>query len=153
MLIKQKQRQLIKTEDFNMKRIIFIIAALMLSACAAIQPVDPRVNTKVIASTNPPPKGCKYVTQVLGSQGNFFTGSWTSNANLEMGAMNYLKNKAFQADGNYVQLVTNRAGVTGSGSISSDGHGGSFGGGSSEQTNVTSTGNVYRCPPKLIGLE
>jgi len=136
-----------------MKKIIFIAATLILSGCAAIQPVDPTVNTKVIASTNPAPKGCKFVTQVLGSQGNFFTGAWTSNSNLEIGAMNDLKNKAFQAHGNYVQLVTNRAGVTGSSSIGSDGHGGFFGGGSSQQTNVTSTGNVYRCPPKLIGLE
>lgn len=136
-----------------MKKMLVMAMALALSACAAIQPVDPKVNTKVIASTNPPPKGCKFVTQVLGSQGNFFTGAWTSNANLEIGAMNDLKNKAFQAGGNYVQLVTNRAGVTGSGSISSDGQGHVFGGGSSEQTNVTSTGNVYRCSPKAIGLE
>lgn len=137
-----------------MKKILAIAtAALVLAGCAATEVVSPEVNSKVIASTNPPPKGCKFVTQVLGSQGNFFTGGWTSNANLELGAMNDLKNKAYLAHGNYVQLVTNRAGVTGSSSFSSDGQGGYFGGGSSEQTNVTSTGNVYRCPPKSIGLE
>lgn len=139
-----------------MKQVLFVIAAafaLVLSGCAATEAVSPEVNTKVIASTNPPPKGCIFVSQVLGSQGNFFTGAWTSNANLELGAMNDLKNKAYLAHGNYVQLVTNRAGVTGSSSFSGDGQGGFFGGGSSQQTNVTSTGNVYRCPPKLIGLQ
>src|SRR5437879_6506805 len=138
-----------------MKQFLFVVAAaaLVLSGCAATEAISPEVNTKVIASTNPPPKGCKFITQVLGSQGNFVTGAWTSNANLELGAMNDLKNKAFQARGNYVQLVTNRAGVTGSSSFSGDGQGGFFGGGSSAQTNVTSTGNVYSCPPKLIGLQ
>lgn len=137
------------------KMLLAMVAAAVvaLAGCAAIQPVSPQVNSGVIASTNPPPKNCKFVTQVLGSQGNFFTGGWTSNANLEEGAMNDLKNKAFSAHGNYVQLVTNRAGVTGSSSFGGDGHGGFWGGGSSEQTNVTSTGNVYRCPPKSIGLE
>ncbi len=139
----------------KLKQILFVAtasAALVLGGCAATETLNPEVNSKVIASNNPPPKGCKFVTQVLGSQGNFFTGGWTSNANLEQGSMNDLKNKAYLAHGNYVQLVTNRAGVTGSSSFSSDGHGNYFGGGSSEQTNVTSTGNVYRCPAKLIGL-
>ncbi len=133
---------------------IFILAAtaLAVSACHPIAPENTVVMTKVIAAPNPPPKQCKYITQVLGSQGNFFTGAWTSNANMEIGAMNDLKNKAYRAGGNYVQIVTNRAGVTGSSSFSSDGNGGFFGGGGSEQTNVTSTGNVYRCPPASIGL-
>lgn len=135
-----------------MKKILFVaFAALVLNGCAATETLNPEVNSKVIASTNPAPKGCKYVTQVLGSQGNFFTGAYTSNANLEVGAMNDLKNKAYLAHGNYVQIITNRAGVTGRGTFSSsDGFG--FGG-SSAQTNVTSTGNVYSCPAKLIGLQ
>jgi len=138
-----------------MKGFIAIVVAgmaLVLTGCAATEAVSPEVNSKVIASTNPAPKECKFITQVLGSQGNFFTGAWTSNANLEQGSMTDLKNKAYLAHGNYVQLVTNRAGVTGSSSFSSDGQGGFFGGGSSQQTNVTSTGNVYHCPPKSIGL-
>lgn len=133
---------------------IFILAAtaLILSGCHPIAPENPAVMTGVIATPNPPPKQCRYITQVLGSQGNAFTGGFTSNANMEIGAMNDLKNKAYRAGGNYVQIVTNRAGVTGSSSFGSDGNGGFFGGGSTEQTNVTSTGNVYKCPPASIGL-
>ncbi|HAT8858897.1 TPA: DUF4156 domain-containing protein [Legionella pneumophila subsp. pneumophila] len=126
------------------------VITLMITGCAAI-PADPQTE-RVIASPNPAPKGCKYVGQVVGNQGNFFTGGFTSNRNLEEGAMNDLKNKASKKGANYIQLVTNRAGVTGSMSGSFDRHGGFMSGGS-EQTNVTNLGNAYICPPKAIGLE
>jgi hypothetical protein len=96
----------------------------------------------VMVSPNQPPKGCKYLGQVTGNQGNFFTGAYTSNSNLESGAMNDLKNKANNLGGNYVQLVTNRAGDTGGGAIG--GTGGGF-----AQTNVTDLGNVYSCPDSV----
>ncbi|WP_253248803.1 DUF4156 domain-containing protein, partial [Klebsiella pneumoniae] len=73
---------------------------------------------------------------VTGSQGNFFTGGWTSNSNLETGARNDLKNKAWKMGGNVVVLLTQRAGQTGSVY---------HGTGSSQQTNVTLSGTVYRC--------
>lgn len=81
--------------------------------------------------------------QVVGNQGNFFTGGWTSNSNLEEGSMNDLRNKAAGMGANYIQIVTNRAGNTGSW----DRHGGSM-----QQTNVTSLGNAYSCKPSDIGL-
>lgn len=54
-----------------------------------------------------------------------------------MGARNDLKNKAYKMGGNTVVLLTQRAGQTGSSW---------HGSGSSKQTNVTLSGNVYRCP-------
>ena len=66
--------------------------------------------------------------------------------------MNDIKNKASRLGANYIQLITNRAGVTGSMGGSFDRHGGFVSGGS-EQTNVTNLGNAYRCDPKAIGLE
>lgn len=92
---------------------------------------------RVVLSPNAPPQGCKYVGSVTGNQGNFLTGGFTSNANLEQGAMNDVKNKAAGLGANYVQLMTNRAGVSG---------GISGGQGGSSQTNVTYTGNAYNCP-------
>ncbi len=134
-----------------MKKLLSLSAlTLVISSCASI-PLDPQA-ARIIATPNPAPKGCKYLGQVVGNQGNFFTGSYTSNRNLEEGAMNDLKNKASQLGANYIQLVTNRAGVTGSMGGSFDRHGG-FISGSSEQTNVTNLGNAYRCYPKVIGLE
>ncbi|KGP63185.1 membrane protein [Legionella norrlandica] len=134
-----------------MKKLLSIsVITLVISGCAAI-PADPQ-SDRVIASPNPAPKGCKYVGQVVGNQGNFFTGGFTSNRNLEEGAMNDLKNKASKKGANYIQLVTTRAGVTGSMSGTLD-HSGGYMSGGSQQTNVTNLGNAYICPPKAIGLE
>lgn len=128
-----------------MKKTSLIIIAItgLMSGCASIQ-LEPQA-TRVIASPNAAPKGCKYVGQVVGNQGNFFTGAWTPNKNLEEGAMNDLKNQASKMGANYIQLVTTRAGNTGS--VNSN-----YGGGMSSQTNVTNLGNAYACRPSAIGL-
>lgn len=134
-----------------MKKLISIsVMTALVGGCAAI-PAGPET-VKVIASPNPAPKMCKYLGQVVGNQGNFFTGEFTSNRNLEEGAMNDLKNKAVKLGANYIQIITNRAGVTGSisGSFSRDD---AHIGGRSQQTNVTNLGNAYVCPPVSIGLE
>lgn len=127
-----------------MKKIGLIMAAIAIamSGCAST-PLEPQAQ-RVIASPNPAPKGCKYMGQVMGNQGNFFTGHYTSNRNLEEGAMNDLKNQASKMGANYIQLVTNRAGNTGS-------YNANYGGGMS-QTNVTNLGNAYSCPRAAIGL-
>ena len=83
-----------------------------------------------------PTGNCTFLGEVTGSQGNFFTGGWTSNSNLETGARNDLKNQAYSMGGNVVVILTQRAGQTGSAY---------FGSGSSQQTNVTLSGTVYRC--------
>jgi len=121
------------------------ILSLLLAGCSSI-PLEPAAH-KVIVSPNQVPNGCKYIGQVVGNQGNFFSGGFTSNKNLEEGAMHDIKNKASKLGANYVQLITNRAGSTGSISGSSN----AFGGGSSE-TNVTNLGNAYLCNPAKIGL-
>lgn len=74
---------------------------------------------------------------MTGSQGNSFTGTYTTNANLETGARHDLKNKAAALGGNLVVLITERSGQTGNFGLE---------GGSVHQTDVTLTGSVYRCP-------
>ena len=118
------------------------VASLLISGCASIQ-AEPNAQ-RVVVSPDKAPAGCKYVGQVMGNQGNFFTGAWTSNRNLEEGAMNDMKNQAGKMGANYIQLVTTRAGNTGSASANF--------GGSMEQTNVTNLGNAYSCTPSKIGL-
>ena len=73
---------------------------------------------------------------MTGSQGDFLRGAITSNADLETGARNDLKNRAAAMGGNVVYLLTQRAGQTGRKDHS-------------EQTNVTLTGNV---PLRVSGL-
>jgi hypothetical protein len=114
-------------------------AALLLFAGCAAETLKPGAeNVRFFQSE---PKGCKYVGETTGNQGNFFTGGWTSNANLETGARNTLKNNAYEMGGNAIVVLTNRAGQTGS-----------YGeyGGSSQQTNVTLSATVYKCPKTIM---
>lgn len=119
-----------------MKYILLITMVLGISACSSI-PLEPGA-TLVRLTNNEPTTECKFLGYITGNQGDFFTGEFTSNADLETGARNDLKNKAYQMGGNVIYLLTERAGQTGS-------YNRDFGGGSS-QTNVTLSGNVYHCP-------
>ena len=120
-----------------------LVAGVLLASCAAIK-LSPAAQ-KVVISPNKAPKGCKFLGMVQGAQGNFFTGGFTSNKNLEAGAFNDMRNQAVVKGGNYVQLLVSRAGQSGGGGGSADG----FGGGTS-QTTTTNTGNVYKCPKHAI---
>lgn len=117
-----------------------LVCSAVLAGCAAA-PLMPEAHQVRIVTNEP--AGCKYLGEVTGNQGNFFTGGFTSNANLETGARNEMKNEAAKLGANVVQMLTNRAGQTGSMSLS-----GGTGGGSTEQTNVTYTGIAYKCPEK-----
>ena len=111
-----------------------ILALLVLiGGCAAIE-LSPEANQIEVVSEKP--KNCKYLGQVKGNQGNFFTGGWTSNANLEEGAMNDMRNKAVKLGADTIYILTNRAGQTGSSSQY---------GGSSSQTSTVLIGNAYKC--------
>lgn len=121
-----------------------LLAVVMMGmvACAARQ-INPGAEKVFVTRTEP--KDCEYLGDVTGNQGNFFTGGWTSNANLETGARNDMKNKAYAMGGNTVVILTDRAGVTGSGS-SHGSRGSSFTASySQQQTNVTMMGTVFKC--------
>lgn len=109
-----------------MKYIVYIVITISLSACSAIT-IQP--GAEKIRLTNKEPIGCKFLGDVIGSQGNAFTGELTSNKTMEIGSRNDLKNKAFALGGNVVYLLSQRVGNTGS-----------------YQSNVTLVGNVYKCP-------
>ena len=118
-----------------MKKIAVVFLAAVVTGCAAV-PINPGAE-RVRLTNSEPGKECKFLGDVTGNQGNSLTGPWTSNESLETGARSDIKNKAFAMGGNVVAILTQRAGQTGS-----------YGryGGSSEQTNVVITGNIYRCP-------
>lgn len=123
------------------KYVCLLGAIIILGACSAKQ-LRPGAE-KIIVTKQNAPKGCKFKGAVVGEQGGSFTGGWTSNKNLAQGALNDMRNKAFDLGANYVVLETNTAGNTMSGSRY-----GTSGG----QTDVTKTGNAYACPPDKIGL-
>jgi len=106
-----------------------------ITACAAVDLESGAQQVRIVTNE---PQNCEYLGEVTGNQGNFLTGGFTSNANLETGARHDLKHQAHKMGANTVQMLTNRAGQTGT--IGQ-------GSGSMEQTNVTYTGIAYKCPP------
>lgn len=123
----------------NKKILTVSIGIVFLASCSSVQ-LNP-VASKVQISRAAPAKDCKFVNTVTATQGNFFTGSFTSNNNLQEGAYNKVRNEAAEMGGNYIQLISSQAGNTGGGN--------SFDGNfdySSQQTNYTVTGSVYNCP-------
>lgn len=117
-----------------------LICPLLLAACSANPLVPAAQHIRIVTSE---PAGCEYLGEVTGNQGNFFTGDFTSNANLETGARNEMKNEAAKLGANTVQILTSRAGETGSMSMSNG-----TGGGHVSQTNVTYSGVAYKCPSR-----
>src|SRR5689334_20577979 len=115
-----------------MKTIRAVLCVAAVAGCAAVDLESGGQQVRIVTNE---PQGCEYLGEVTGSQGDFFTGAFTSNANLETGARNDMKNKASKLGANTVQLLTNRAGQTGSMGQGS---------GSMEQTNVTYKCDLYR---------
>jgi Domain of unknown function (DUF4156) len=117
-----------ETRESEMKGYL-VTVVLMLCACSAI---NVNRGAELVRVTNREPgRECKFLGDVTGSQGNRFTGGFTSDANLETGARNDLKNKAFDIGGNVVYLLFQRDSQTGD---------------VRDRKNVTLSGNVYRCP-------
>jgi Domain of unknown function (DUF4156) len=111
-------------------KVVYLFAVvLIVCACSAIS-VKPGAERVRVTNTEPG-RECKFLGDVTGSQGNRFTGGYTSDANLETGARNDLKNKAFDIGGNVVYLLFQRESQTGD---------------VRDRKNVTLSGNVYRCP-------
>jgi hypothetical protein len=117
-----------RIEDLGMKIATLLALSFMLCSCSAI---DVKRGAELVRVTNREPgRECKFLGDVTGSQGNRFTGGFTSDASLETGARNDLKNQAFDLGGNVVYLLIQRDSQTGD---------------VRDRKNVTLSGNVYRC--------
>ncbi|MEY2699912.1 MAG: hypothetical protein RIQ52_667 [Pseudomonadota bacterium] len=108
---------------------------LILQGCSAV-PLQPAAAH--VRLMNQEPTGCEYLGEVTGEQGGAFSGPWTSNANLETGARNDMKNSAATMGADTVVVLSTRAGNTGNWGQGS---------GHSEQTNVVYSGTAWRCQP------
>lgn len=86
---------------------VFLLS-LVLAGCAA-QPTV--VGAESVELVNEPPNAqrCRFLGEIVGSQGNWLTGDFTSNKNLVIGARNELRNEAKALGGNvvYVQDMKN----------------------------------------------
>jgi len=111
------------------KIITTVVIGMSLVGCAATQ-ITREAQTVEIVNHKPNVDKCKFVGEIIGSQGNWFTGDFTSNKNLVAGARNELRNEAYKLGANivYVQDMKNTNAW-----------------GSLGTTNTTVVGKAYRC--------
>ncbi len=79
-------------------------AAIALTGCMA-HSVTPQAQKVVIVQSLPTQFQCTYKGEVVGSQGNWLTGGWTTNRNLALGARNDLRNEAAKLGANVVVIT------------------------------------------------
>lgn len=113
----------------KMYKFICILGLLTLMGCSA-NGVIPEARNIEIVSEEPDRSHCRYMGEVVGSQGNWITGDFTSNKALIVDARNELKNQAYELGGNiiYIQLLKNTNAYKSLGT-----------------TNTTAIGKVFKC--------
>ena len=75
------------------------VSVLALAGCAATQVSQQGAAVEIVTQK---PTGCRLIGEVVGSQGNVFSGDFTTDENLLIGARNDLRNKAAAMGGNVV---------------------------------------------------
>jgi nitrous oxide reductase accessory protein NosL len=113
-----------------MKKLLSTVAVLMfIYGCSAIK-VKPEARSIELVNDSPNKKKCRFLGEIVGSQGNWFTGDWTSNENLVVGARNELRNEASKLGANivYIQDMKNTNAWNSKGT-----------------TNTTAIGKAYKC--------
>ncbi|RYV03353.1 DUF4156 domain-containing protein [Shewanella sp. OPT22] len=110
-------------------KISMLFVAAVLTGCSAI-PAHPEAENVELVNTAPDAAKCRFIKEIVGSQGNFLTGDFTPNEDLVIGARNELRNKAHQHGANvvYIQDMKNTNAY-----------------GSLGTTNTTVVGKAYFC--------
>lgn len=116
-----------------MKKILLTFATLSVIGCSATKLNENA--SLVMVSPNAAPSGCKYLGTVSGTQGGYWTGAYTTNENLDLGAMNNFKNNAYKMGANYVQMSNN---------LNASGHNGT------SLSQISYNGVAYSCPQNLL---
>tara|TARA_Y100001001_G_scaffold157512_1_gene175766 strand:+ start:26 stop:379 length:354 start_codon:yes stop_codon:yes gene_type:complete len=111
------------------KMVLSLAVGLTLIGCSA-HSVKPGAETVEIVIEQPDRDSCEFKGEIVGSQGNWFTGDFTSNENLVVGARNEARNKAYELGANVIYMQdmknTNAWGSLGT-------------------TNTTAVGKAYKC--------
>lgn len=118
-----------KIRSIKLKHLFPILAATFLAGCAA-KPILEEAQHIEIVNEAPDRTKCQLLGEITGSQGNWFTGDFTSNKNLVVGARNELRNQAHKLGGNMVHMQDMKN-ASAWGSLGT--------------TNTTAVGKVYRC--------
>lgn len=109
--------------------LVGVVSSVILIGCSA-KAVLPQAQTVEFVYKPVDTKKCTFVGETIGTQGNWFTGDWTSNQDLMIGARNDIKNQAFSLGGNTV-FMENISNASAWGALGT--------------TNTTIVGRAYKC--------
>lgn len=87
---------------FN-KPLLAPLTLALITGCAAA-PLQMQEAGNVLVTRNTPAADCKFLGEVLGSQGNFWTAEFTSDEDLIAGARNRMRDRAYRLGANFVQI-------------------------------------------------
>ena len=112
---------------------LYLPFAILASGCAAAPLLAPDA-ANVLVTRNVAAPECRFLGEVHGSQGNFWTAEFTSDQDLVSGARNRMRDEAFALGANFVQIeLENQSNNTGEYSL-----GGVY--------SSVVVGNAYLCP-------
>jgi hypothetical protein len=120
-----------------MYKLVILALIVFLPACAS-KPTYPGAE-RIFVSQQEPPPDCRFVGEVQGSQGNFWTAEFTSDRNILTGARNEMRNQALVLGANYVMVETESH----SDNTADHSLGGTYA--------SVIIGNAYACPEKFPG--
>ncbi len=115
-----------------------VFAMILLVGCAA----KPLLHggESIILSKEPSPAECEFLGEVQGNQGNFWTATFTSDADLINGARNEVRNAAYALHANYVKIETESF----SHNTADDSLGGTY--------SAVVIGNAFRCSDEALAM-
>ena len=90
-------------DTLNRLKPVALVCAALGTGCAAT-PLNPAAERVEVVTAAKEVRKCRYLGEALGSQGNRFTGPFTSTLNLLLGARNALKNETARLGGDRVLL-------------------------------------------------
>lgn len=111
----------------KIKQVLLLLCYLSLSSCSLLDTQQLHDNTRQIqvVSNYEQIKGCRYISELVGSEGHWYTFFFISNTELTHASINDLKNQASEVDANIVYVEEHMG----------------FG------TSVTFLGQAYYCSP------
>ena len=90
--------------SYQNKSIAAVTLAIMVGVLAGCSATPVSQQGARVEITTERPNGCKMLGEVVGSQGNVFSGDFTTDRALMEGARNDLRNKTAAMGGNVVQI-------------------------------------------------
>lgn len=92
----------------KLARLIPLALTGLLAGCAATATLDEAARDVRVLYAVSPPTDCRFIADVIGSEGHWYNYLFIANDDLSMGAITDIKNRTQALGGNTVRVVDNR---------------------------------------------